>query len=111
MTLGVAEQARGIKDNAAALGVNPRTYQDLRYAFAGKGMGEDRVQPMLQFMEKSAVGAIRGIKSETVAFQALGISMKQLRADSQDPMKMLTGDPVIGSIRSETHPNGRRSPT
>ena len=90
MTLGVADQAREIREGAADLGVSAKAFQDLRFAFGAKGLGEDRIQPMMQFMEKSAVGALRGIKSETVAFRALGISMKQLKADTHDPMKMLT---------------------
>ena len=90
MTLGVADEARQIQESAAAIGLSARTYQELRFAFAGKGISEDRVQPTVQIAERSAVAAIRGIKGQTVAFKALGISVRQLKDDTRDPMKLLT---------------------
>lgn len=89
MTLGVAQQAREIAEASKALGVSARDYQAVRYAFAAKGMKEDEIDPMLRFMERNAVAAIRNTKSQAVAFKALGISTDELRRGTRDPIALL----------------------
>ena len=54
MSLGVADRAKEIGESAAALGVLAGEYQALRYSFAGKGLGQDCVEPMVQMAKPRA---------------------------------------------------------
>lgn len=85
MTLGVSQHAREIEELGRATRMTTNQVQELQYAFAAKGIDADKLPQTLLWLARSEVGAARGIKQQTVAFQALGVSVK----DAQGHLKPL----------------------